>query len=186
MCRDPGRQTYVGGRFGQRGFSLLELAVVLVIISVLLWVIGTRFFHIQVFAEQAVTEQVVSALERGLGTKVAEFHVKGDSKRLEALAASNPMDYLAKTPKNYLGVLRRPKPAAIQGGHWYFDAGNRVLVYQVRNAEQVEGGARNPVRLRWAVRLQYEDRNGNKTFDPGIEQAAGVQLVPLEPFRWTR
>jgi len=165
---------------------LLELAVVLVIVSVLLWVIGTRFFSIQVFAEQAVTDQVISSLQRGLGMKVAEYFVKGETKRIEALAASNPMDNLAQVPKTYLGALRQPNAAAIQSGHWYFDAGKRVLVYQVRNAGQVEGGASNPARLRWVVRLQYEDRNGNKIFDSGLEQVVGVQLVPLEPYRWKR
>ena len=170
----------------QKGFSLLEMAVVLIIVSVLLWVIGTRFFQIQVFAEQAATEQVVGALQSALGMKVAEHYVKGETKRIEALATSNPMNNLAQVPKTYLGALRQPKPATIEGGYWYFDAGKRILVYQVRNADQVEGGARNPARLRWAVRLQYEDRNGNKIFDSGLEQVVGVQLVPLEPFRWKR
>lgn len=170
----------------QHGFSLLELAVVLVIVSVLLWVIGTRIFGIQRFAEQVATEQAVGALQSALGTKFAEYYVRGETKRIEALAASNPMDNLARVPKTYLGALRQPKPATIQGGHWYFDAGKRVLVYQVRNAAQIDGGVSNPTRLRWVVRLEYEDRNGNKVFDSGVEQVVGVQLVPLEPFRWKR
>ena len=185
MRADSRRHRRQGERW-QYGFSLFELAIVLVIVSVLLWVVGTRIFHIQVFAEQAATEQVIGSLQSGLGMKVAEYFVKGDTKRIEALEASNPMDSLAQVPKNYLGVLRQPKPATILGGHWYFDAGSRVLVYQVRNADWLEGGARNPARLRWVVRLQYEDRNGNKTFDPGVEQVVGVQLVPLEPYRWKR
>ena len=185
MYSEPRRLASPGpGR--QRGLSLLELAVVLIIVSVLLWVVGTRTDQLQEFAEQAVTEQVVGALQRALGMKFAEYLVKGDTRRIEALEASNPMDFLAQVPKNYLGALRQPKPEAIEAGHWYFDAGRRILVYQVRNGERVEGGARNPVRLRWMVRLQYEDRNGNKVFDPGFEQAVGVELVPVEPFRWKR
>jgi len=164
----------------------MEMAVVLVIVSILLWVIGTRFFQIQMYAEQAATEQVLGALQSTLGTKVAEYYVKGETQRIETLEASNPMDHLAQVPKTYLGALRQPQPATIEGGYWYFDSGKRILVYQVRNADQVEGGARNPARLRWAVRLQYEDRNGNKTFDSGLEHVVGVQLVPLEPFRWKR
>jgi len=170
----------------QSGFSLLELAVVLVIVSVLLGVIGTRFFDIQAYAEQAATEQVAGALQSALGMKVAEHFLKGGTKGLESLEGSNPMDLLAQVPKNYLGALRRPDPSGIDGGHWYFDTGTRVLVYQVRNRERLEGGARNPVRIRLAVRLQYEDRNGNGILDRGTEKIVGVELVPLEPYRWKR
>jgi len=185
MSVDPRRHRGHGDRC-KNGFSLMEMAVVLVIVSILLWVIGTRFFQIQMYAEQAATEQVLGALQRTLGTKVAEYYVKGETKRIETLEASNPMDFLAQVPKTYLGALRQPKPGTVQGGHWYFDAGKRILVYHVRNADQVEGGARNPARLRWSVRLQYEDRNGNNIFDSGLEQVVSVQLVPLEPFRWKR
>jgi len=185
MRGDPWRHRCQGDCW-QNGFSLFELAVVLAIVSTLLWVIGTRFFKIQVVAEQVATEQVVGALQRALGMRFAEYYVKGETKRIEALAASNPMNNLAQAPKTYLGALRQPKPATIEGGNWYFDAGKRILVYQVRNADQVEGGVSNPARLRWVVRLEYEDRNGNKIFDSGLEQVVGVQLVPLEPFRWKR
>lgn len=185
MCSNP-RRHWNPPVAGQYGISLLELAIVLIIVSVLLGIIGTRFFQIQVYSEQIATEQVISALQRALGMKVAELHLKDETRRIEALAGSNPMDNLAQVPKTYLGALRKPKPADIPGGHWYFDSGNRVLVYQVRNADQVEGGARNPVRLRWVVRLQYEDRNGNNAFDAGVDQVVGVQLDPAEAFRWKR
>lgn len=181
QCRHMGNSSAC-----QNGFSLLELAVILVIISVLLWVVGTRFFNIQAYAEQAATEQAVGALQSALGMKVAERFVKGDTKGIESLEGSNPMDFLAQAPKNYLGALQRPDPSSIDGGHWYFDARARVLVYQVRNRERLEGGARNPVRIRLAVRLQYEDRNRNGILDRGVEKVVGVQLIPLEPYRWKR
>lgn len=168
----------------QRGFSLLEFAVVVVIVSVLLWVIAVRFLGIQAFAEEAAVEQVVGALRSGLGIKVAELQVKGDIKGLVSLEGSNPMERLSQVPKNYLGALRQPNPGQIEGGHWYFDVRARTLVYQVRNQERIEGGLRNPARIRWAVRLRYYDRN--RVSDRGVERVADVQLVPLETYHWKR
>lgn len=96
------------------------------------------------------------------------------------------MDQLAQVPRTYLGVLRRPDPARIQGGYWYFDGSARALVYQVRNPERVTGGLAGPARIRWTVLLRYEDQNRNGVYDPGVERIEGVQLVPLEPYRWKR
>lgn len=166
------------------GFSLLELVIVIVIISVLLVVAISRLLSIMVDAERVSMETVAGTLRSALGMKVAESIVRNRVPELRQLEGSNPMDRLAELPVNYLGVLRGADPAKLADGNWYFDADAGVLVYLVRHQGFFAGGAANPARARFAVRLVYTDRNGNGVYDPGVDAVEGLKLSPLEAYRW--
>jgi len=169
-----------------RGFSLLELIIVVIIVSVLFTVAISRLLDLQVDAERVAMETVAGVLRSAIGIKVAEHIVKQDVPGLARLAGSNPMDRLAEKPGNYLGELDGVDPATLADGNWYFDRQAGVLVYLVRNTGFFRGGFDNPPRARFAIRLVYGDRNGNGTFDPGSERIEGLKLVPLEPYQWVR
>lgn len=169
-----------------RGFSFLELVVVIVIISVLLVVAISRLLALQVDAERVAMESVAGALRSALGIKVAHHIVKSDMRGLERLAGSNPMAQLAEVPVNYLGELAAPDPRKLPDGHWYFDTRDGTLVYLVRNKGFFEGGLAEPPRARFAIQLVYEDRNASGRYEPGVDEIQGLRLVPLEPYAWRR
>ncbi len=169
-----------------RGFSLLELVVVIVIISVLLAVAISRLLSLQVDAERVAMETVAGTIRSAIGMKVAEHIVNHDVPGLARLVGSNPMDRLSEVPGNYLGVQDGVNPASLADGNWYYDRRDGTLVYLVRNTGFFRGGLENPPRARFAIRLVYSDRNGNGTFDPGIDRIEGLRLAPLEPYQWVR
>ncbi|MEK6771157.1 MAG: prepilin-type N-terminal cleavage/methylation domain-containing protein [Pseudomonadota bacterium] len=171
---------------GSRGFSLLELVIVIVIISVLLAVAISRLLALQVDAERVAMETVAGVIRSAIGIKIAEHIVNQDVPGLARLAGSNPMDRLAEVPGNYLGVQDGVNPATLADGNWYYDRREGVLVYLVRNTGFFRGGLDNPPRARFAIRLVYSDRNGNGVFDPGIDRIEGLRLAPLEPYQWVR
>jgi prepilin-type N-terminal cleavage/methylation domain-containing protein len=164
-----------------RGFSLLELVIVIVIISILITVAISKLIALQVDAERVAMQTVVGTLRSALGIKVAERYARQDMAGIRALAGSNPMDRLAQLPGNYLGVLDDPDPATLEDGNWYFDAHSRALVYLVRNRAYFTGGLVNPPRARFAVQLVYIQ---NQSGGAG-NVVEGVQLVPLEQYRWS-
>ena len=166
-----------------RGFSLIELSVVLVVIAVLLGVIGTRVLEWQASAEQTAVKSLLATLDSALGMRVAQYQVRQDRRGIEALAGSNPMDNLERHPGNYRGELR--DGSTVQPGNWYFDRRGKSLVYRVRNVERFRGGVKNPVRARFSIRLVFQDQNGNGVYDREIEQLEGVRLMALEPYQWT-
>jgi prepilin-type N-terminal cleavage/methylation domain-containing protein len=168
------------------GFSLLELVIVIVMISVLLVLAISRLLAVQVDAERVTMETVAGTLRSAIGMKVAESIVKYQVPGLAKLAGSNPMDLLAEPPKNYLGELDGVDPATLQDGNWYFDKRTKTLDYLVKNKGFFTGGAPNPPRARFAVRLVYSDRNGNGAFDPGVDEVQGLRLSPVEPYSWSR
>jgi prepilin-type N-terminal cleavage/methylation domain-containing protein len=168
------------------GFSLLELVIVIVIISVLMVLAISRLMALQVDAERVTMETVTGTLRSAIGIKIAESIVKMQVADLAALESSNPMDLLAETPRNYLGERDRVDPATLEDGNWYFDKQAKVLVYLVRHKGFFTGGLSNPPRARFALRLVYSDKNGNGVFDPGVDAIEGLRLSPVEKYSWSR
>lgn len=181
-----GRTGRYPARRSDRGFSLLELVVVVVIVALLASIVLARLLALQADAERVAMETVAGTLRSALGMTVAEAIVRQDLQRLRDLEGSNPMDRLAETPNNYLGALATPDPARLPDGHWYFDERARELVYLVRHKERFSGGDMNPPRARFAVRLVYADRNGNGRFDDGIDKIEGLRLSVVTAYKWTR
>jgi general secretion pathway protein G len=167
-----------------RGFSLLELVVVIVIISILLTVAVSRLLALQVDAERVAMETVAGTLRSAIGIKVAEHIVRHDVAGLKGLEGSNPMDRLAELPRNYLGELDGPDLSRLEDGNWYFDSRSRVLVYLVRNKGFFTSGLGDPPRAGFAIRLVYADRNGNGVFDQGVDSIEGLRLVAVSPYAW--
>ena len=77
-------------------------------------------------------------------------------------------------------------PNRLADGSWYFDRSERTLVYLVRNKAHFSGGATNPPRARFEVKLLYDDKNRNGKHDAGIDSIEGLQLAPVEPYKWLR
>lgn len=175
-----------GAKQANAGFSLLELVIVIVIISVLLVMAISRLLALQVDAERVTMESVAGILRSALGMKVADSIVNMKVADLPALEGSNPMDLLAETPKNYLGEKEGMDPEKLDDGNWYFDKQDKVLVYLVRHKGFFTGELSNPPRARFALRLVYSDKNRNGVFNPGVDAIEGMRLSPVEPYSWSR
>lgn len=169
------------------GFSLFELLVVIIIISILFVIAIQRLLALQVDAERVVMESVVGSLRSALGIKVAQTYVRQGLTSLAELESSNPMNLLAEVPANYLGEYGgNVDPASLEPGNWYFDTADRTLVYLVNNAGYFSGGLANPARARFAVRMVYSDKNENGVYDAGVDLIEGLRLAPLESYRWIK
>ena len=170
---------------GQAGFSLIELIVVIVIICVLLVSAISRLLALQVDAERVSMETVLGTLRSAIGMQVAEHIVRYKVDELADVAGTNPMHGLAELPSNYLGALNSANPEDLENGNWYFDTGEGVLVYLVRNKQFFASPSQDPPRARFAIQLVYTDADGNEQFDRRIDTIAGLRLSALETYRWT-
>lgn len=159
----------------RRGFSLLELVIVIVIISVLLVVALERLLALRYEAERTMVASVIGAMRSGLYVEFAGAAAGGQLKRVDAAAGSNPMLRLAERPDTYAGEFFGADPALFAPGTWYFDTRDRAIVYIVRFPEQLSTPLAGTPRLRLAVQPDY---------DPGRDQVRGLKLEPLEPYHW--
>jgi general secretion pathway protein G len=172
----PGMPRATGRR--SRGFSLLELCMVVAVWAVLAGVLLERLTYYQEAAEHARFESELQIFKTGLQLRMAELISANREAEVRQLETGNPLRWLGKAPASYAGEYPdRPQP-----GNWYFDSLARELVY-VPNQDRfltVEGG-RRPVQLRFRVRIRHQMVNA-----PGgpVQGLAGIGLEAVSLFQW--
>jgi prepilin-type N-terminal cleavage/methylation domain-containing protein len=115
----------LSSRSKQRGFTFLELVVVVSIISILGVVALNYYYKLMVDVERTSMERDLGVMRSAIGIQVAGHFVSGNMAGLEKLVDSNPMDLLAEKPSNYLGVISHYKVEEIEKGSWF--ATNGIL-----------------------------------------------------------
>ncbi len=158
-----------------RGFSLLELVIVIVLISVLLAIAIDRLLLTKARAESTAMEQMVGTLRSAITIRVAELIARARVGQVPALVRSNPMLLLAERPRNYLGELFGPDASILQAGNWFFDARGHALCYLVESTDYFVSALPAPARACFAVEPVY---------DPASETLRGVRLAEIAPYEW--
>ena len=161
---------------GIRGFSLIEVVVVIALIAVFAGVLLDRTVYYQELAEKASMEQGAGDLRSSFNLRVAELALENRFAELDALMLKNPFDLLARPPQNYLGVLDAPSLDRVVAGSWYFDNKSKEVVYSVDLGRYFSPDERGQKRVAWhAVPVPSADK-------PGQSQWARFDLV--RPYRW--
>jgi len=163
----------------ERGFTMLELAVVIVIYSVLITLLLNRLNHYQELAERAAMESTLALIKTGLQIRLAELIATNRQAEAGELEAEDPVQWLDAKPANYGGRYREPP----ERGAWYFDARERQLVYVVITGNRLDlDSAHEPKEIRFRARLTRDQVRA-----PGgpVESVTGVVLVPVRPYRWS-
>ncbi|MEA3545573.1 MAG: prepilin-type N-terminal cleavage/methylation domain-containing protein [Thermodesulfobacteriota bacterium] len=177
------KTNYGGGisRTQQRGFTSLELAVVVTIISILGVVALGYYYKLLVDVERTAMARDIGVMRSAISMQFAGYYVAGDMIGLEKLVDSNPMDLLAEKPINYLGVIGHYKLEELEKGSWFYDNQGQMLIYLVRNQLYFETELEQPARARFKVAPIYSDRIGGGGKRKYI---SGLMLKELEPYRW--
>lgn len=162
----------------QQGFSLLELAVVAVILSVLTAVLLDRLTFYQEAAEKARFEADLRLYKTALQIRLAELILERREGEARTLVDENPTRWLSEKPSNYGGNY----PVRPERGLWYFDPGARELVYVVnsdRNLAVQPDSALKQLRFRAKIVEQPITVSGRSIVGIG-----GIALQPVTVYRW--
>jgi prepilin-type N-terminal cleavage/methylation domain-containing protein len=163
---------------GGKGFSLFELIVVIIVASVLATVLLNRLAHYQELAEKAAMESTLRTIKTGLQIRLAELIVTQKQAQAGQLETEDPVRWLDDKPPNYRGAYRAPG----EPGSWYFDAGERQLVYLVRTGDRlILGTGEGAKQLRFRAKLL---KSPVKVAGGTVEGVAGVTLLSASPYRW--
>lgn len=163
----------------QQGFTLLELVLVILIISILGIAAIDRLLEYRVDAERAMVQTVVGNLRSALGMEVAKRVARDRIQTINNLQNSNPIALLAQPPENYIGEITDESRVS-EAGVWYFDTENSALVYRIRFSDYFRTSLPGPARVRYRIELVHaSDRHNEST-----TQIAGLNLVPLENYQW--
>lgn len=165
----------------EKGFTFLELAVVITIISALAVVALDRYYKLLVDVERTSMEHDLGVMRSAISLQVAGHYVAGDMAGLKRLVGSNPMDLLAEKPNNYLGVLSPNSGADVEAGSWYYHPRQQALIYRVRNRLYFDTELSGAPRARFKIAPVYSDREQETGRAPYL---SGLRLKALEPYRW--
>jgi general secretion pathway protein G len=158
-----------------RGFSLLELFLVIAVIGLLAAVAIERFLYYQERAEKITMESTLVMVRMGLQLRLADLIIANRQNKAEELTRENPMRWLEPRPANYAGDYVSPP----KQGEWYYAADAHALVYAPSsntNLEMEQGGAKE---LRFRVVIQYETSAVTRGPVP-----IGVSLEAVSKYKW--
>lgn len=166
----------------ERGFTLIELVVVITIVVSLTTVFLNRVWLYQERAEKTAMVEVVGAIQSALVMQYGRLMVRGRESEAVALAADNPMNWLAKVPSNYAGEFYDPLPASVTPGSWVFDLKARELIYVPDRVDYFVPGKDGKLWIRYRVNLVYDPLLGGS--GQSAKVLVGTLFQPTEPYHW--
>jgi len=167
-----------------RGFSLLELVVVVVAVAILMGVALDRLLPLVGRAQRAAFLDVQRELQSSLLLEAAERITSGEAATLPELAGANPMALLLQPPANYVGPIVAPADSAIPPATWYFDAQAGTLGYRVGRHTRFAAKDGPSDRIELKVAFVFEDRDKDGTFDAVGDRFGGLRLEPIHAYDW--
>ena len=163
----------------QRGFTLLELIVVIAVVIILASVVLPKFVRLMQQAEVSAVQGIIGQMRSALSLQMSRGLYRGDDLAAWAYDGSRPLypmhDLLLDPPENYLGVLS----ASDRRGCWYDDKNSHELVYVLRHDELVQGVSKTPATLRWQIRVIRGPLAAGEQ-----DTLIGLVLEPSSAARW--
>jgi general secretion pathway protein G len=166
---------YLTAQQRQRGFSLFEFAVAAAVFAILVGIAANRLNLYQQQVESVAAEQLVSSLRAALQSRVAQLHAAQRKRELLTIVDENPIGWLSRTPKNYLGEYYSPDNKKLTAGSWYFDRGEKALVYLITRQDSF--AFRSSILLKFKVESLRLPSNTARLAQSGpIENLALIQV----------
>ena len=168
-------------RVKPRGFTLIELMVVVCIVALLFGIALDRLMRYVELGERTAMEQNIAAMNVALTMKFAALAVAGRGEAITKEAGANPIDLLARPPENYLGVLSAPSAETLPPRNWYYDRTSGDVVYLPGRTRYLLEPPSAINGLRFRVVLTPVTRRA----DPEVRELPLALVQPIVPSRWT-
>lgn len=158
----------------RRGFTLVELAVIICLVAVFFGIALERLLRYQELGEQAAMEQNLAAINTALTMRFATLVIAGRGREIEKEAGANPIHLLSRPPQNYLGALYAPPPESLESRSWYYDRASGDLVYLPGRTRYLSEPADAEKGLRFRVELAAQ----------GSAELRHPFIRARKPYRW--
>ena len=156
-----------------RRLNLIELAAVLIVVTVAVYALFSRTLRYLEIAEKAAMTISVLEVERGMRVRFALAAMKGAPAPAAALQHTNPFEFAHAIPPNYLGeVGGQTDRQGLRPGNWFFDKDRDEIAYLPRLSSRFRGGEDASIPM---VRFRVVLAGG---------KSALPSLVPVTAYQW--
>lgn len=146
---------------GNRGFTLFELVVFILVVSIVFSVGMRRFQSYPGEAERANFLAITSQLKAAVNLQMMNAIAGASWQELGRLENSNPMNLLLETPTNYVGEFALVDEISMPRRSWYFDSFNGQLVYLANDNRYLFSalgdGSSTLSSIRFRIAMRYAD-----------------------------
>jgi len=168
----------------RRSLSRFELGICLIIIAVLFYFAVGKISDLSVYTEQTGIKIIIRNMQSNLDLYKAEKMISGALDDMAEMVNASPVGIIFSPPENYRGEFQSPDPLRFSPGDWYYDMGNKHLVYHVIHSDRFISSAPAPARIRLILDPVFIDIDGNSKFDVDIDTIRGLVLKKVEPYEW--
>ncbi len=163
------------------GFTSLEFAVVLVIISIAAYFLFEGLLSTQAEAERRGFEDNVAALERALSYELMSRGTRGEITDHTLLQRENPFQWLSPKPLGYAGAY--PAQGALTPGGWYWDSRHAEVVYLPKMANRIQLSSLGHTRLA-DTNASTPKKIPEIRLRIMLTGSGHARLEPVHPFQW--
>ena len=162
-----------------KGFTLLELAVSLLVIVILYGVLSIRLGSMAESAERAAMYGMLGQIRQQINLRLASFYIEGSPHKAKNLLTENPFNWISPTAKQYAGEIKEGADEKLLEGRWYFDHSSKQLVYRVQRNKHLKIQGDEQRNLKFVLKL-----NGNAA--DNLKQGAvySIKIQSVTPFVW--
>jgi hypothetical protein len=116
-----------------RRFSLIELAMVMLVMAIVVYAISSRILRYFEIGEKAAMTITVLEVERGMRVRLALAAMGAAPPSAEDLQTVNPFEFAHALPPNYLGELGgSTDQGEFKQGNWFYDRDRHEIAYLPR------------------------------------------------------
>lgn len=178
------RKEMISSAYKNKGFSLFELIVYILLVSTIFSVSMRRFGDFPEEAERANFLAITGQIKAAVNLQMMKAIAGGNWENLAYLENSNPMDLMLEAPSNYAGAYNPADEQSLSRRTWYFDSVNGQLVYLASDSSHLfstQGDGISSIRFRIAQRYAEDVSGGGRG-----QKWQGLVLEEVTPFDWQR
>jgi len=199
---------YIAHRWSDRNLTRMELVMALLILALLIGYFSRYVLLVFAQAERSMINRTVININTALNFRASMAVMRGQYDELQLLIKMNPMEEMqsspeinhfdnginnislafarsiVSTPSNYGGIIASDIPDTMEKGKWYFQQDDHVLVYKVSNSEFFSSDLEGPARIRFRIKIDYNDNNANGQYDQNSDEYHSVKLQSIDHYSW--
>ena len=158
-----------------RRFSLIELALVMLVVAIVAQAVFSRTLRYFEVAEKAAMTITILEVERGMRVRLALSAIGKTSAPAAKVQEANPFEFAHALPPNYLGELgENADLGGLARGNWFYDRARREIAYLPRLSSRLKGPDGEVVTV---LRFRVERWGGPR----GVPHLAAVSAYKWEP-----